>query len=205
MTERQTDWLSRSLAVVIALCAWVGLAIHVQTQWSQSGSLLTAFWVLGGYFTVLTNFLVAVTFSVIALRGPDAIGPRSLGGVAICIALVGIIYGLLLRGLVELTAGAAVANVLLHMVTPVLGPIYWLLCVPRGVLRWNDPLLWSLYPVVYLVYALVRGTAQGSFAYPFINYVDNGIPQVAITCVVIFFAFLVAGWLMVLLDRRLAR
>lgn len=197
-------WFARLLALIIALCAWIGIAIHVEAQWSQSGSLPDAVWVLAGYFTVLTNLLVAVTFSAIALRGPEVIGPRSLGGVAIAIALVGIIYGLLLRGLVELTAGAAVANVLLHIATPVLGPLYWLLCVPRGALRWNDPLLWSLYPVLYLVYALIRGTAQGSFAYPFINYVDNGILQVAITCILIFFAFLVAGWLMVLLDRRLA-
>lgn len=201
----QSIWFARLLALAIALCAWIGIAIHVDAQWSQSGSLLSAIWVLAGYFTVLTNLLVAITFSIIALRGPDAIGPRSLGGVTICIALVGIIYGLLLRGLVELTAGAAVANVLLHMVTPILAPVYWLTCVRRGALRWNDPLLWALYPAIYLLYALVRGSAQGSFAYPFINYVDNGALQVAGTVVIITLAFLVAGWLMVLLDKRLAR
>lgn len=196
---------ARLLALVIALSAWIGIAIHVHAQWSQSGSLLDAIWILAGYFTVLTNLIVALVFTAIALRGPGAVGPRLLGGVTICIALVGVIYALLLHGLVELTAGAAVANVLLHMVTPVLGPIYWLFFVRRHALRWRDPLLWALYPAAYLGYALVRGTAEGRFAYPFIDYVQNGVPQVAVTVVIITLTFLVAGWLMVLLDNRLVR
>jgi hypothetical protein len=190
---------------VVALIAWIGLAIHVEAQWRLSGSLITATWVLLDYFTVTTNLLVAVVFTLLAIRGRDGVGANALAFVTINIALVGVIYALLLHGLAELTAGAAVANVLLHMVTPVIVPIFWLLCVPRGTLSRRDPLVWALYPVAYLIYALVRGTAQGRFAYPFIDYVGLGIPQVAVTVVLITLAYLVAGWLMVLLDRRLAR
>lgn len=196
---------AKLFALVIALVAWVGIGIHVEAQWRLSGSFLVALWILADYFTVTTNLLVAVVFSIVALKGTAVVGPKILAFVTINIALVGVIYALLLQGLVELTAGAAVANVLLHMVTPLLVPIFWLICVPRGRLGNRDPLIWALYPSAYLVYALVRGTAQGHFAYPFINYVTDGIPQVAITVVVITLAYLAAGWLMVLIDRRLAR
>jgi hypothetical protein len=195
---------ARLLALAIALSAGIGIAIHVQAEWSQSGSLLDATWILARYFTILTNLIVAVVFSIIALRGPGAVGPRLLGGATICIALVGVIYALLLHGLVEPAERAALSNVLLHMVTPALGPIYWLFFVRRRALRWSDPLFWAIYPATYLGYALVRGAADGRFAYPFINYVDNGVPQVAVTVVIITLAFLAAGWLMVLLDKRLA-
>lgn len=199
------DRFARLFAVVIAAIAWTGLGIHVEAQWKLTGSLLGAAWVLADYFTVITNLFVAIAFTLLALRGRNGVGPRALAFVAINIALVGVVYALLLHGTEELTGGAAIANVLLHMVTPVIVPIFWLFCVRRGTLGRHDPLIWAIYPVVYLVYALVRGTAQGQFAYPFINYVKNGIPQVAITVVIITLAYLVAGWLMVLLDRRLAR
>jgi hypothetical protein len=195
----------RVFALIIALNAWIGIGIHIEAQWRLTGSFLGAAWVLADYFTVTTNLLVAVVFSIIALLRPGTIGPRLVGFVTINIALVGVIYMLLLQGLVELTAGAAVANVLLHMVTPVLVPIFWLLCVPRGHLTQRDPFIWALYPIAYLVYALIRGTAQGHFSYPFINYVRLGIAQVAITVVIITLAYLAAGWAMVLLDKRLAR
>lgn len=198
-------WLVRLAALAIALVAWIGLAIHIEAQWRLTGSLLGAVWVLADYFTVITNLFVAIAFTLLTLRGRNGVGPRALAFVAINIALVGVVYALLLHGTAELTAGAAVANVLLHMVTPVIVPIFWLLCVRRGTLGPRDPLIWALYPVVYLVYALVRGTAQGRFAYPFIDYIEEGIPQVAMTVVIITLAYLVAGWLMVLLDRRLAR
>ena len=201
----QSGWFPRSLALLIALIAWLGIAIHVVEIWSMTGSLSTAVSILGGYFTILTNLIIAISFTILAVRGPAAIGASSLSGITISIGLVGIVYGLLLQGLYVLTGGAAISNVLLHMITPVLVPIYWFFCVPRGRLRWHDPALWALYPLAYLVYALVRGTAEGSFAYPFIDYVANGIPTTAVTVAIITLAFLVVGWLMVALDKRLAR
>lgn len=199
------SWLARPLAGAIALCAWIGLGIHVEAQLARTGSLLQTLWILGGYFTVLTNLVVAVTFSVLALRGRYALNASAVSGVTIAILLVGVVYALLLQGLVELTAGAAVANVLLHMVTPILAPIYWLLCLRHGALHWRDPLIWAAFPLAYLVYGLLRGAAQGSFAYPFIDYVENGVPAVAITVAIITLCFLVAGYAMVWLDHRLAR
>lgn len=199
------DRFARAFALVIAAIAWIGLGIHVDAQWRLSGSLLTALWVIGAYFTVLANLFVAIAFTLLALRGPRGINARLLAGITISIALVGVVYALLLSGLEELTAGAAVANILLHQLTPILVPIFWVLCAPKGALRREDPVLWLSFPAIYLAYALVRGTAEGHFAYPFLNYVTQGVVPVAITLLVIALAFLATGWLMVLLDRRLAR
>ncbi|MBJ3785407.1 Pr6Pr family membrane protein [Devosia sediminis] len=197
------SWLSRISALLIALAAWLGLGIHVEAQMATTGSLPVTLWILGGYFTVLTNLIVVVVFTLLVIR-PGSVGPRTIAGVTISIVLVGVVYGLLLQGLQELTAGAALANVLLHRATPLLVPIYWLVFVPRGALRWVDPLLWAAYPVAYLGYALLRGSAEGHFAYPFIDYVAAGVPQVVVTVAIITAAFLICGMLMVWFDRALA-
>ncbi|KKB11358.1 hypothetical protein VE25_13740 [Devosia geojensis] len=192
----------RLAAALIAAAAWVGLGIHIQAQLAASGSLPAALWVLAGYFTVLANLVVALVFSGLALGWRAS--PRFVAGVALAILLVGAVYAILLQGLRELTAGAALANLLLHQVTPVLVPLYWLAFVPKGNLRWRDPLLWAAFPLAYLAYALLRGTAEGHFAYPFIDLAQEGARQVAINVAAIALCFLVAGWLLVWLDRLLA-
>lgn len=125
MTQTQTDWLSRLIALAIALGAWVGLGITLEGQVVKFGSFFVSLWVLSGYFTILTNFLVAVVFTVLALGGRHSIHPRFLAGVMLAIVLVGVVYGVLLRGLQELTGVELISNMLLHQLIPLLVPIYW--------------------------------------------------------------------------------
>ncbi len=195
------NWISRLVAALIAVAAIAGILIHVEAQMRATGSILATAWILLGYFTILTNLLVAVVFGALALG--VRVPPRAVGGTALAIALVGVIYGLLLQGLVELTAGSAVANVLMHRVTPLGGVLYWVVFTPKGTLRLREPLLWAIYPFAYLAYALLRGASEGHYAYPFIDLGQLGVGQVAINVVLISIGFLVCGWLMVGLDRWL--
>jgi hypothetical protein len=204
MADRLSGAPARIAAAAIALAAWAGILIHIEALWTQSGSLFEALWIIGRYFTVLTNLIVAVQFTLIAFGRRSAANPRLIAATTLAIVLVGVVYGLLLHGLVELTAGAAVANVLLHRLTPLMVPLFWLFYVPKGTLRWSDPALWTGYPVVYLVYALARGAADGKYAYPFIDVAANGVAQVAITCAIIAVAFVAVGLAFVWLDRALA-
>lgn len=197
------DLLARIFAAIIALGAWLGLGITLDGQVAKFGSLFEPLWVLAGYFTILTNFLVAVVFTVLAIGGRNSIHPRFLAGVMLAIALVGVVYGILLRGLQELTGVEVISNILLHQLIPLLVPIYWFFFTPKAVLRWTDPVLWAIYPLVYLVYALVRGFNEGHFAYPFINVTTNGVAQVSLTVVIITVLFLAVGLGVVWLDRRL--
>ncbi len=120
----------------------------------------------------------------------------------LAILLVGAIYALLLHGTSELSGGSAVANVLLHMVTPILVPLFWVLFTPKGELTWRHPLLWAIYPLAYLVYAFVRGGATNRYPYPFINVLRLGWPQTALNSIVIAVAFLLSGFAIVWIDHR---
>jgi len=195
--------LIRLSAAIIALIAWVGIGIHFEALISSGSSVPGAVWTLVGYFTILTNLLVALVFTGIALSREPAERPRLIAGTALAIMLVGIVYALLLSGLAELSGGSAVANVLLHQATPVLVPLFWLAFVPKGRLGWSDPFLWTIYPLAYLVYALLRGRIEGRYAYPFIDVGANGWGTVGLTCAGIAVGFVVAGWVVVAIDRAL--
>lgn len=194
---------TRSAAAFIAVAAWIGLGVQLAASTSQVGSPAAAAWVMLRYFTVLTNLVVAIAFTSIALGSTRLSSSRLLGGVTLSIALVGVIYILLLRGLIELSGGAVLADFLMHTVTPLATVCYWLVFAGKGGLRWRDPALWALYPLVYTLYALARGEADGRYPYPFLDVGTLGLGAVLINCALIFAGFMVAGWGMVALDRPL--
>ncbi|QNM81928.1 Pr6Pr family membrane protein [Sphingomonas sabuli] len=193
--------MPRTAAALIALAAWSGLAIQFDATLATTGSAGQALWVPLRFFTVLTNLTVALTFTASALG--RRISPSWLGGVTLAIVLVGVVYMQLLRGLVELSGGALLADAILHKVVPVLVPLYWVALAPKGRLRWRDPAVWALFPLAYLGYALLRGSAEGRYAYPFIDVAKLGAAQVALNAVLIALGFAVAGLALVALDRRL--
>lgn len=196
--------VARTVAALIALLALAGIVLYALAQMDKGSSLPETLWILVRFFTILSNVLVLAVFALIALGA--RVTPRFVAGTALAIVLVGVVYELLLSGLsTNLTAGSAIANTLLHRVTPLVVPFFWLLFVPKGALRWADTLLWAAFPVVYLVYAMIRGSAEGVYAYPFLDIAQNGAAQVAITVVVIAIGFLASGAALVGIDRWLAR
>ncbi|GBH29085.1 Pr6Pr family membrane protein [Sphingobium xenophagum] len=195
--------MARMAAAIVALVALAGLVVQFAATLDQTGSVAGTLWTLLRYFTVLTNLLVALAFGWLAIGGRPH--PRRLAGVMLAILLVGIIYGLLLRGLLTLSGGALLADTLLHKVTPVLVPLWWIAFAVRGQLRWRDPWGWALFPALYLPYALLRGMAEGRYAYPFIDVAKIGIGTVLVNAVLIAMGFVAAGHALVWIDRRMAR
>jgi hypothetical protein len=199
-----TGW-GRVFAAMIAALAWGGLAVQFFALFAESGSVMGSLGTMLVYFTITTNLIVAVLFTGMAagLRGFDR--PMVVAGTMLAIVLVGVVYHLLLRGLTELSGGSLVANVLLHQVTPVVVPVFWLVFVRKGALRLVDPLLWAIYPLGYLVYALVWGGMHGRYPYPFLNVEEIGWGRVWLNAAVIAAGFMVAGWGVVGLDRSIGQ
>jgi hypothetical protein len=196
---------ARTAAALLALITWAGLAIQFHATFALAGSFGSTMAVLLWYFTITTNLLVAIVFTGIALGRESFAGSSLLGGTTLYILLVGVIYNLLLHGLQELSGGSAIANILLHMVTPILVPIFWLIFAKKGELTRRDPLLWAIYPLAYLFYALIRGEVTHRYPYPFMNVNELGVGRTSVNALLIAVAFLVASWLFVWLDSVLSR
>jgi hypothetical protein len=199
------DKTPRAFAAAIALIGWIALTVQFRATLALTGSIAEALWVLLRYFTVLTNLLVAVVMTGLALGRPRFASPALLGFVTVAILLVGLVYVTLLRGMLELSGGALLADVLLHQLVPLLVPLFWLRFAGKGELRWRDPFLWSLYPLFYFIYALWRGSIEGRYAYPFMDVGALGAIGVAVNAAAIAVAFILAGLAFVGLDRLLAR
>lgn len=195
-----TGTAGRIGAAIVALTALAGLTIQYRVTLAQTGSVTETLWVLLRFFTILTNGVVALTFAAVAIG--RRVTPRWMGGVLLAILLVGIVAATLLRGLLTLRGDALLADTLLHKVTPLLALLWWIAFARKGKFGRRDPWIWALYPATYLPYALLRGMAEGIYAYPFINVAKLGIGQVATNALLIATGFVLAGYALVWIDRR---
>ncbi len=84
---------------------------------------------------------------------------------------------------------------------PALYLIYWWFYFPRVALRWSSPLIWCLYPAVYLVYVLIRGAIIGSYPYGFIDPIAIGYQRTMINAVGLLAVFIALGLFLVALGR----
>lgn len=194
----------RAAAGLIASAGWTGLAVQFDASIGLTGSVSAALWTMLLFFTIIANLLAAVVLTGIALDRRSFAAPILIGGVTIAILLVGVVHTLLLRGLLELSGGAGRADILLHGVTPVLVPLYWLLLAPKGGLTPRAPFVWAGLPLLYFVYALARGAIEGRYPYPFMNVARIGWGATLTNALAMAAAFLAVGALLIWLDRRLA-
>ncbi|MEP6564895.1 MAG: Pr6Pr family membrane protein [Mesorhizobium sp.] len=165
---------------------------------------------LFSFFTILTNIgAVLVHVSLLSSTGyawlPGFAGPRVRAGVAVSIALVFIVYAAVLARLWQPQGLFLLCDVLLHYVTPVLFVLWWLVAGADGSTRWRDISWWMLYPIAYLVYALVRAPIAGEVPYPFLDVAKNGAASVAIAALAVTGLFLVLCIIAVVADRGVSR
>ncbi|MCV2224195.1 Pr6Pr family membrane protein [Pseudomonas mercuritolerans] len=203
----------RRLITGLAVLGWAGLAIQLYlilfARLSIGASLLGGLVSFFSYFTILTNTLVATVLTCAATERASAarrwfLQPWVSSGIAVSIAVVALAYSILLRHLWHPEGWQFVADELLHDVMPLLFLGYWWRCVPKGTLRlWHLP-LWLIYPLVYFIYALLRGHLLGAYAYPFIDVAVLGYPQVLANAGGILVGFVLVGLLIIGLDRRLS-
>ncbi|MDH6253216.1 hypothetical protein M2347_002943 [Chryseobacterium sp. H1D6B] len=169
----------RILALIFSLLGWFALAaqyyLMLQSRETTTIEITINYF---SYFTILTNLLVAVYFTreVFTINSIKSRSSGRLTAITIYILVVGIIYQLLLRS-GELTGMQWTANELLHSLIPVFTLIYWYLYEDKKNLTYQLIPKWTIYPLLYLVYILIRGTISGSYPYPFINVADLGIAK----------------------------
>jgi hypothetical protein len=192
---------ARIMAAAIALTALIGLAVQFHASLDRLGAIAETTWIVLRYFTIIANLLVAAVFTGIAAGRVNFAAPSLLGGLTLAMLLVGVVYGLLLDGLLELSDGDKLADLVLHKITPVLVPIWWLAFAPKGLLNSHDPWRWTILPVIYLAYALARGALEGVYAYPFMDVEKIGWLRTEANALLLGVGFLAAGYALVWLDK----
>jgi hypothetical protein len=95
-----------------------------------------------------------------------------------------------------------VTDELLHSVIPVLVLIYWFLFENTLSVPYSLIGRWLLYPLIYLIYVLIRGYFSGFYPYPFINIPALGIEKVLLNSILMTALFAVLSVTFNAVGRR---
>lgn len=158
------------------------------------------------FFTILTNILVALCCTILLLNYNSKwrnffSNKNTLTAIAVYITIVGVVYNLILRFLWNPEGLQWIVDELLHSVIPILFIILWLLYIPKRRLQLKSVFAWLLYPLVYLIFIIIRGSFSGFYPYPFIDVNKLGYNKVIVNSTGMLAAFLVTSVLFVLIDR----
>lgn len=200
---------ARRIAAITAAVAWAALALQfvliVARLTGEGASFGAAVWRFLGFFTILTNGYAALVATTMAAWPQNRIAaPRVRLAAAAAIILVGIGYSVALRATWQPTGWQAVADHALHDATPPLFALSWLLS-GHGTLVWRD-IGWALaFPLLYVAYALARGTADGWYAYWFLDPRTLSAAALAGNLAVLLGVFLLVTALLIALDHWLSR
>lgn len=181
------------------------LAIVVQlAQTMQNGNSVVNFF---SFFTIESNILAALVLLIIgfgALAGAKA--QRSFafirGAATLYMVITGIVFALLLAGLEQrLQVTIPWVNIVLHYIMPVVLLLDWLLFPPKFRFSFAQTLGWLIFPLLYLIYTLVRGSFVAWYPYPFLDVSQVGWVSVSIMSVVIAVGALGLAWVLGLRTR----
>lgn len=159
------------------------------------------------YFTILTNIMVALFFTDrIFSSSAKQFGIFSKKGILTAlttfILIVGLVYQIVLRGMWEPKGMQFIVDELLHTVIPLYVLGYWIVFSTKGKINFRDAGIWLLYPVVYLLFVLARGSFSNYYPYPFLNIPEIGIEKVLFNSVLIVLLILFVMSILVGIKNR---
>lgn len=180
----------RAIAVVEVLFAFLGFSAIV----TEIATLVAVHHLVGGnffsYFTVESNALAVLSLMLSAFAVVTDCTSAGLdffrGAVTLYMTTTILIFIVLLSGYPasELTA-VPWDNTVLHYIMPLVIIVDWLMVSQRRAVEFRWALLWLSYPLLYLVYSLIRGPIVHWYPYPFMDASLHGYLTVLLTSVII--------------------
>lgn len=191
--------------VLLFLAAFTGVYLEI-TKRGGFGMLL--------YYTVLSNLLVTLFTAYLLYvmrRSGENWQSRHLlrlkGGVTMSIMITCVIYHFMLAPIA--TDFYRLENFLCHYIVPLWFLADTLLFDKQGQYKIWDPVLWTILPLVYMLFALFNGlvlklpvpnSKVSPFPYFFLD-VAKGWDVVIKWCLIIFAAYMVAGFIFYLIKQ----
>lgn len=201
MTRARLPVAAYRIGVAVLTAVALGFTAY---RSSLSGGLGNFF----SFFTILSNILGTLVFLAggAALAARRAGAPDLLrGAAALYLVITGIVYGIALAHY-DTPEVIPWVNVVVHRVTPAVFAVDWLIDPPRPAPRFPRALVWLVFPMLYLLYTLVRGAVIDWYPYPFLDPRVHGYAAVAVGCVLVAAAFVAVAWLLCwVAGRRGAR
>lgn len=162
------------------------------------------------YFTILTNLLIGICTSYLLLNPLSKGGrffakPQTQTAITVYILVVSLVYNIILRSQWDPQGAQLVVDTFLHSIIPAVFLIYWIAFVPKNELKWKQVFPWLLYPLIYTVFILIRGTIMNEYPYPFLDVTILGYTDALINGAGVLVIFLILSLVLVAYSKWVTR
>jgi hypothetical protein len=190
--------LKFALKVFIAVIGWFAVIAQYYLMLKNStlpeGETTIRFF---SYFTILTNVLVASFFTQQLFSQREE---PDFTAIVVYIFVVGAIYQVILRPLWSPSGLQKIVDELLHSFVPVAVFCYWYFFQVKST-AYGKIKYWLIYPVIYLVFVLIRGNSSGFYPYPFVDLKAHSGSDVVRNCILVALLFMSVSFLFVFLKK----
>jgi hypothetical protein len=205
--------MKRPFAALIAILAWVGLAMQfafaIVNPAMQDVSVAKRIIRYFSFFTVVANGIIAVVTTAIALVPESRFSRRVENGsvltaAAVYISIVAVVYSLFLRAVVNAQGWHLISDHIVHDAIPPLFVLFWLIYARKSDIGWLDPVKWLIVPVLYIAYSLIHGAFDSWYPYWFADVTKLGYPTALKNSGFVLVAFLVFGIIFAAIAKLLS-
>ena len=202
--------MKQNLAIVFAFLGFATvIAQYVLMIENRNASIVETTIRFFSFFTILTNTLVAFYFSCLFFNKKQESKifekPGTLTAITVYITIVGLIYQVVLRKIWHPEGLQLIVNELLHSVIPVLVIIYWCFFEKTKSISYSQILKWLIYPLIYLIYILVRGNFSNFYPYPFVDVNAIGLRNVMINALGLLVLFTLTSAMFIYVGKLIFR
>lgn len=194
--------MRKSISIFLTILGWFAIItqfiLMMNNRVESVSETIVRFF---SFFTILTNILVAVYFTMNVMNSKKLKKPGSLTAITIYITIVGLVYQVVLRPIWDPTGLQKLVDELLHTIIPFGVIIFWAFYEVKSAIKLSQIPKWLIYPFVYLVFILIRGHFSNYYPYPFVDVTELGIKSVLLNSFILILIFLIISAGFVLVGR----
>ncbi len=190
--------------------SWSGVLLQYYIAMSVADSRFAETIRFLSFMTIWTNIIVAM-FYTSQLITPDKWLGRFFSKASVQAALlvyiiiVGIVYHLFLAKQWNPQGLEYIADQCLHTAVPLIYLIYWIFFADKVKLKLTCAFQWLAYPLIYIIYSLIRGAIIGKYPYYFIDMTKLGYATGFRNIGLLAAAYVLLGLIIVLLNNLFKR
>jgi len=202
--------MKKNLAVFFALIGWFAVItqfiLMLENRVTSLPETVIRFF---SFFTILTNTLVAIYFTLVSIAKNQESKPINIPGIltaiTVYIIIVGLVYQLVLRQVWDPQGLQMIVDELLHTVIPILVIIFWSIYERTKSINYSQILKWAIYPLTYLLYVLILGSFSNFYPYPFIDVATIGMTKTLLNSTVLLLIFLMISAFLLMVGKSIIK
>ncbi len=156
------------------------------------------------FFTTQSNLLVSLTLIYfLFFPHPSRIRVIVRGSVMLCIAITGLVFHFLLVSHYPeyFSSGVDFRGHLTHTIAPIGYILDWLLFDHKKLMHFSHIRYWVIYPLLYWLVTVFRGTFSGVYPYFFMDIDKIGLGSALLWLLMLFAIFVLLGLIIISADN----